>query len=143
MFGCSPLKSWHRRPQAFLVLVSTNIRSHIIKTAKGAELAMTTFDERENAFENKFAFDSELQFKAEARRNKLIGLWAANLLGKTRSEADAYALDVIRSDFERPGDEDVLQKLTADLQNKASESTIRSQLEAFMIEAKEQISNDE
>jgi len=104
---------------------------------------MTTFDERENAFENKFAFDSELQFKAEARRNKLIGLWAANLLGKTRSEADAYALDVIRSDFEWPGDEDVLQKLTADLQNKASESTIRSQLEAFMIEAKEQISNDE
>ena len=102
---------------------------------------MTTFDERENAFENKFAFDSELQFKAEARRNKLIGLWAAHLLGKTGKDADAYALDVIRSDFERPGDEDVIQKLTADLQNKASESTIRSQLTAFMIKTKEQIGN--
>lgn len=110
--------------------------------AKGTKLGMTTFDERENAFENKFAFDSELQFKAEARRNKLIGLWAAHLLGKTGKDADAYALDVIRSDFERPGDEDVIQKLTADLQNKASESTIRSQLTAFMIKAKEQIGNE-
>ena len=112
-------------------------------TAKGTKLGMTTFDERKNALENKFAFDSELQFKAEARRNKLIGLWAAELLGKAGSEADAYALDVIRSDFERPGDEDVIQKLTADLQNKASESAIRSQLTAFMIKAKEQIGNEQ
>ena len=112
------------------------------KIAKGTKLGMTTFDERENAFENKFAFDSELQFIAEARRNKLIGLWAAYLLGKTGNDADAYALDVIRSDFERQGDGDVIQKLTADLQNKASETTIRSQLTAFMIKAKEQIGNE-
>ena len=112
------------------------------KIAKGTELGMTNFDERENAFENKFAFDSELQFKAEARRNKLIGLWAAHLLGKTGKDADAYALDVIQSDFERPGDEDAIQKLTADLQNNASESTIGSQLTAFMIKAKEQIGNE-
>ncbi len=83
---------------------------------------MTTFDEWENAFENKFAFDSELQFKAEARCSKLIELWAAQLLGKTGKDADAYALDMIRSDFERPGDEDVIQKLTADLQNKPTKA---------------------
>ncbi|MBT6508795.1 MAG: DUF1476 domain-containing protein [Marinovum sp.] len=103
---------------------------------------MTTFDERENAFEDKFALDSELQFKAEARRNKLIGLWAADLLGKMGIEAEEYALDVIRSDFEQPGDDDVIRKLTADLEQKASESEIRSQLVAFMIKAKEQIQNE-
>ena len=103
---------------------------------------MTTFDERENAFEAKFALDSELQFKAEARRNKLIGLWAADLLGKMGIEAEEYALDVIRSDFEQPGDDDVIRKLMADLEHKASESEIRSQLVAFMIKAKEQIQNE-
>ncbi len=103
---------------------------------------MTTFDERENAFEAKFALDSELQFKAEARRNKLIGLWAADLLGKMGIEAEEYALDVIRSDFEQPGDDDVIRKLTADLEHKASESEIRSQLVVFMIKAKEQIQNE-
>ena len=108
----------------------------------GADRTMTTFDERENAFEAKFALDSELQFKAEARRNKLIGLWAADLLGKMGIEAEEYALDVIRSDFEQPGDDDVIRKLTADLEQKASESEIRSQLVAFMIKAKEQIQNE-
>jgi len=103
---------------------------------------MTTFDERENAFEDKFALDSELQFKAEARRNKLIGLWAADLLGKMGIEAEEYALDVIRSDFEQPGDDDVIRKLTAEFEHKASESEIRSQLVAFMIKAKEQIQNE-
>jgi hypothetical protein len=108
----------------------------------GADRTMTTFDERENAFEAKFALDSELQFKAEARRNKLIGLWAADLLGKMGIEAEEYALDVIRSDFEQPGDDDVIRKLTADLEQKASESEIRSQLVAFMIKSKEQIQNE-
>ena len=103
---------------------------------------MTTFDERENAFEAKFALDSELQFKAEARRNKLIGLWAADLLGIVGEKAKEYTLDVIRSDFEEPGDDDVLRKLTTDLQHKASESEIRSQLVAFMIKAKEQLRNE-
>ena len=142
MFECSPLKSWLRHPQAFLVLVSINIRPHIFKIVMGADRTMTTFDERENAFEDKFALDSELQFKAEARRNKLIGLWAADLLGKMGIEAEEYALDVIRSDFEQPGDDDVIRKLTADLEHKASESEIRSQLVAFMIKAKEQIQNE-
>lgn len=103
---------------------------------------MTTFDERESAFEAKFALDSELQFKAEARRNKLIGLWAADLLGIEGEKAKDYALDVIRSDFEETGDDDVLRKLTADLKNKASESEIRSQLLAFIIKAKEQLRDE-
>lgn len=103
---------------------------------------MTTFEERENAFEAKFARDSELQFKAEARRNKLIGLWAANLLGIVGEKANEYALDVIRSDFEQAGDEDVFQKLITDLKHKASESEIRSQLAAFMIKAKEQLRDE-
>ena len=67
---------------------------------------MTTFDDRENAFEAKFAHDSEMQFRAEARRNKLVGLWAAGLLGKAEDAAAAYALEVVSADFEEAGDED-------------------------------------
>ncbi|MBM6595501.1 DUF1476 domain-containing protein [Microvirga pudoricolor] len=77
---------------------------------------MTTFDDRRNAFENKFALDEDLRFKATARRNKLLGLWAAERLGKTGAEADAYAKAVILADFEEAGDADVLRKVHADLQ---------------------------
>ena len=76
---------------------------------------MTTFNDRENAFENKFAHDAEMQFKAEARRNKLLGLWAAELLGKSGEAAAEYAKEVIRSDFEEAGDEDVFRKVAGDL----------------------------
>ena len=76
---------------------------------------MTTFDDRENAFENKFAHDSQMQFKAEARRNKLLGLWAAGLMGKEGDAADAYAKEVIKADFEEAGDEDVYRKVASDL----------------------------
>ena len=65
---------------------------------------MTTFDDREHAFEAKFAHDSEMQFRAEARRNKLVGLWAAGLLGKSGAAADEYALTVVRSDLQAPSD---------------------------------------
>ena len=75
---------------------------------------MSTFDRREEAFESKFAHDEELRFKAEARRNKLLGLWAAELLGKSGDEADAYAKEVVAADFEEAGDEDVFRKLRAD-----------------------------
>ena len=68
---------------------------------------MSTFDDRERAFESKFAHDAEMQFKAEARRNKLLGLWAAGLLGKSAEDAAEYAKEVIKSDFEEPGHEDV------------------------------------
>ena len=72
---------------------------------------MTTFDDREHAFEAKFAHDSEMQFRAEARRNKLLGLWVAEKLGKSGADADAYAREVVASDFEEAGDADVVRKV--------------------------------
>ena len=72
---------------------------------------MTTFDKREDAFEKQFAHDEELKFKAEARRNKLLGLWAAEKLGKSGADADAYAKEVVAADFEEAGDADVLRKV--------------------------------
>ena len=75
---------------------------------------MTTFDKREEGFEKKFAHDEELRFKAESRRNKLLGLWAAGLLGKTGADADAYAKDVVAADFEQAGEEDVFRKIRKD-----------------------------
>jgi hypothetical protein len=100
---------------------------------------MSTFDERENAFESKYAHDAEMQFKAEARRNKLLGLWAAGLMGKSGDEAAAYAREVIASDFEEAGDEDVYRKVSGDLKDKADEATIRAKMAALMIEAKTQL----
>lgn len=76
---------------------------------------MSTFDKREEGFEKKFAHDEELRFKATARRNKLLGLWVAEKLGKTGAEADAYAKSVVMSDFEEAGDDDVFRKVKADL----------------------------
>jgi len=87
---------------------------------------MSTFNDRENAFENKFAHDAETQFKIDARTNKLLGLWAAEVQGKSGAEADAYALEVIKSDFEEAGHEDVIRKVSGDLAGKADEAAIRS-----------------
>ncbi len=103
---------------------------------------MSTFDDRENAFESKFAHDAEMQFKAEARRNKLLGLWAAELMGKTGEDANAYAKDVIKSDFEEAGDEDVYRKVSGDLGDKASEETIREKMRSLMVEAKAQLMDE-
>ncbi|MBY5932664.1 DUF1476 domain-containing protein [Tateyamaria omphalii] len=100
---------------------------------------MSTFDERENAFENKFAHDAEMQFKAEARRNKLLGLWAADLLGKTGDAAADYAREVVKSDFEEAGDEDVYRKVSGDLGAKSDEATIRAKMTELMAEAKAQL----
>lgn len=75
---------------------------------------MTTFDQRKDAYENKFAHDEELRFKATARRNKLLGLWAAEKLGKSGADADAYAKSVVVADFEEAGDEDVVRKVKND-----------------------------
>ncbi len=77
---------------------------------------MTTFDDRKDAFEKKFAHDEELRFKATARRNKLLGLWAAERLGKSGAEADSYAKSVVMADFQEAGDDDVLRKVRADLE---------------------------
>ncbi|MGB7241048.1 MAG: DUF1476 domain-containing protein [Sulfitobacter sp.] len=100
---------------------------------------MTTFNDRENAFENKFAHDADMQFKAEARRNKLLGLWAADLMGKSGDDAANYAKEVIKADFEEPGDEDVYRKVSGDLGDKADEATIRNQMKSLMAEAKAQL----
>jgi hypothetical protein len=103
---------------------------------------VTTFDDRENAFENKFAHDAELQFRVEARRNKLVGLWAAGLLGKSGDDAAAYAKEVVASDFEEAGHEDVVRKLTGDLGALATDAQIRAKLAEMMIEAKRQVMNE-
>lgn len=79
---------------------------------------MTTFDERERGFEAHFAHDEELEFKAAARRDRLLGLWAADRMGLTGEEAQNYALEVMRADLKEPGDQDVLRKVSADLDKK-------------------------
>jgi hypothetical protein len=83
-----------------------------------ARAAMTTFDKREEGFEKKFAHDEELKFKAMARRNKLLGMWAAEKLGITGPAAEAYAKEVVAADFEEPGDEDVFRKIRRDFDAK-------------------------
>ena len=100
---------------------------------------MTSMKDRENAFENKFAHDAEMQFKAEARRNKLLGLWAADLMGKFGDDAMAYAKEVIKSDFEEAGDEDVFRKVHGDLGDKVSEADLRAKMAELTIEAKAQL----
>ena len=103
---------------------------------------MTTFDDRENAFENKFAHDAEMQFKAEARRNKLLGLWAAGLMGKSGEAADEYAKEVVKADFEEAGHEDVYRKVAGDLGSLADEATIRAKMAEYLSEAKAQLMSE-
>ncbi|TCS60208.1 DUF1476 domain-containing protein [Primorskyibacter sedentarius] len=100
---------------------------------------MTTFDDRESAFENKFAHDEEMKFRAEARCNKLLGLWAAELLGKTGADADAYAREVIKADFEEAGHEDVVRKVAGDLGDIATADEIRAKMADLLIVAKGQL----
>ena len=103
---------------------------------------MSTFDDRKNAFENKFAHDADMQFRAEARRNKLVGLWAADLMGKSAEEAAEYAREVVKSDFEEAGHEDVVRKLSKDLGPKADADTIRAKMAEMLIEAKVQLMSE-
>ncbi len=100
---------------------------------------MTTFDDRESAFENKFAHDADLQFKVQARRDKLAGLWAAGLLGHSGDAAEAYAKTVVVADLEHAGDEDVIGKLVADLAGVADEAAVRAQLALSETQARRQI----
>lgn len=103
---------------------------------------MTTFDDRENAFEAKFAHDEEMKFKAEARRNKLLGLWAAGLMGKTDDEAAEYAREVVQADFEEAGHEDVVRKVAADLDGRADADAIRAKMDELMAVAKAQLMSE-
>jgi hypothetical protein len=100
----------------------------------------TTFDKREEGFEKKFAHDEELRFKAMARRNKLLGLWAASVLGKSGAEAEAYAKEVVLADFEEVGDNDVIRKVTKDLAGKGiGEPEIRAKMSELLAQAVEQV----
>ena len=103
---------------------------------------MSTFDEREKGFEKKFAHDQELKFKAEARRNKMIGEWAASRLGLTGSDVEDYVKAVRRADFEEAGDEDVVRKISKDFAEKSlaiSDDEIRNQLSEFLAQAVSEI----
>ncbi len=106
---------------------------------------MSGLDKRGDAMENKFAHDAELKFKAEARRNKLLGHWAAELLGKSGNEVGEYAKEVVRSDFDEPGDEDVFRKIRADFDAgnvKQSDDDIRSKMSELLATAVEQIESE-
>ena len=106
---------------------------------------MTTFNKREKAFEDKFARDEALRFKAEARRNKLLGQWAAELLGKSGDAADEYVREVVRSDFEEPGDEDVFRKVRGDLDEagvSVSDEELRDKMVDLLGKAIDEIEQD-
>ena len=103
---------------------------------------MSDFSDREKSFERKFALDEELRFKATVRRNKLLGLWAAEKLGKSGDDAEAYAKAVVAADFEEVGDDDVLRKVKADLDAAGvsqSEHQIRRTMDELMAQAIEQV----
>ena len=102
---------------------------------------MTTFDDRERAFENKFAHEAEMEFRITARRNRLVGEWAAERMGLTPEETDAYAKAVVQADFEEAGDEDVIRKLAGDLtaaKVEISDAEIRAVLNEKTVEARRQ-----
>src|SRR5690349_970454 len=104
-----------------------------------------TFDKREKGFEAKWAHDEELRFKVFARRNKLLGLWAAAEMGITGHAAEAYAKEVVAADFEKPGDEDVFEKVRRDFDAKGvaiSDHMLRRKMEELLEAAKQQIQNE-
>lgn len=107
---------------------------------------MTTFDDREKGFESKYALDQEQEFKATARRNKLLGLWAAEKMGLSTDSAGQYAAAVVRADFEQPGDEDVFRKVAGDFKASGlnvSEGELRSKMDELGSIAREQIRSGE
>lgn len=107
---------------------------------------MTQFDDRERAFESKFAHDEQMNFKIVARRNRLIGEWAARKMGLSEEETASYAKDVVRADFEEAGDDDVVRKLVGDLTSagvEIDEAHIREALDHKLVEAKRQIMQEQ
>ena len=106
---------------------------------------MSGLDDREKGHESRYVHDQALEFKAAARRNKLLGLWAAGLMGKTGAEAEAYAKEVIISDFEEAGDDDVFRKIRSDFDAagvKQSDHQIRRQMDELLEEARAQVSSE-
>ena len=104
---------------------------------------MASIDDRKKGFENKYAHDAELQFKVEARRNRLLGEWAAELLGKEGDEKAAYAREVVKADFEEAGDDDVMRKVAGDLGEKVPAAEIRAKMDMLMEEAKLQVMKEQ
>ena len=103
---------------------------------------MATFDDRQKGFEQKYKHDKELEFKINARRNKLLGLWAAKEMGIPDGEADAYAKTVVLADFEKPGDDDVMQKIIGDFKQKGveiSEHRVRKHMTELLETARQQV----
>ena len=103
---------------------------------------MTTFDDRERAYETKYARDEEMQFRVTARRNRLLGVWAAERMGLTAEETDAYAKAVVQADFEEAGDEDVIRKLVSDLTAAGvdiDEGAVRQAIDEKSVEARRQL----
>jgi hypothetical protein len=131
------------RPAAFWFVLP----QHIFTTSESDFIgrdAMSSMKEREEGFERKFAFDEELRFKASARRNKALGLWAAEKLGKTGADAEAYAKEVVVSDIEEAGDHDVFRKIRKDFDAAGvdqSDHQIRRTMDELMARAIEQIKN--
>lgn len=106
---------------------------------------MASFDDREKTYERKFAHDEETRFKINARRNKLLGLWVAELLDMESDEAEAYAKQVVRADFDEPGEEDVFRKVWGDLQERGveiSEHRVRRQMAELLETAREQVTSE-
>jgi len=106
---------------------------------------MNTFEDRQKGFERKFALDEELRFKSTARRNKLLGLWAAEKMGLSGDEAQAYAREVVKADLEEPGEEDVFRKIRRDFDAKGvdqSDHQIRSRMADLLVEAVTQIETE-
>jgi hypothetical protein len=105
---------------------------------------VTSMKDRQDGFERKFAMDEETRFRAMARRNKMLGLWAAEKLGKSGADADAYAKEVVHADFQEAGDDDVFRKVQADLSaggQTVSDTEIRSTMDRLLREAAEQLRN--
>ena len=106
---------------------------------------MSGMSDREKAYENKFAHDAELKFKAEARRNRMLGRWAAGEMGMSGDEAEAYATEVVKADFEEAGDDDVLRKVSADFAAKGvaiDDQALRKQMDTLMAQAVEAVEAD-
>jgi hypothetical protein len=103
---------------------------------------MTTFDDRERAHEAHFALTQDQEFRAVSRRNRMLGRWAGEMLGKSGEELENYCREVIRSDFEHPGEDDVFRKVSADLQGKVGEGEIRTQMARLLQEARQKVAED-
>ena len=103
---------------------------------------MSNFEDRKKSFENKYARDAELQFKVEARRNRLLGEWAGDILGLEGDARADYAKEVVKSDFAEPGDDDVFRKVEGDLGEKVPAAELRAKMDALMEEAKRQVMSE-